>query len=97
MKYKESVVDNLAKRGTCNIRKLNGSQLISLIQSNDNAHFVYPGVGDNLDFLSKNLELNVNSFLRRKEDMFCSQFSNKGFFNFKKNIPRIISELNLSK
>ena len=96
MKYKESVVDNLAKRGTCNIRKLNGSQLISLIQSNDNAHFVYPGVGDNLDFLSKNLELNVNSFLRRKEDMFCSQFSNKGFFNFKKNIPRIISELNLS-
>ena len=97
IKYKESVVDNLAKRGTCNIRKLNGSQLISLIQSNDNAHFVYPGVGDNLDFLSKNLELNVNSFLRRKEDMFCSQFSNKGFFNFKKNIPRIISELNLSK
>ena len=97
MKYKESVVDNLAKRGTCNIRKLNGSQLISLIQSNDNVHFVYPGVGDILDFLNKNLELNVNSFHRRKEDMFCSQFSNKGFFNFKKNIPRIISELNLSK
>ena len=36
-------------------------------------------------------------FDRRKEDIFCSQFSNKGFFNFKKNIPRIIGELNLSK
>ena len=97
MTYKESVVDNLAKRGTYNIRKINGSQLISLFQSNDNVHFVYPGVGDNLDFLAKNLMLNANSFIRRKEDIFCSQFSNKGFFNFKKNIPRIISELNLSK
>ena len=95
--YKESIVDNLTKRGTCNITKINGSQLVSLTQSNDNVHLVYPGVGDNLDFLDKNQMLNANSFIRRKEDLFCSQFSNKGFFNFKKNIPRIIRELNLSK
>ena len=97
IKYKESVVDNLTKEVSCNMRKINGSQLISLFQSNDNVHFVYPGVGDNLDFLAKNLMINANSFIRRKEDIFCYQFSNKGFFNFKKNIPRIISELNLSK
>ena len=97
MIYKESVVDNLAKSGTYNIRKINGSQLISLVQSNDNVHLAYPGVGDNLDFLDKKLVPNTNSFIRRKEDIFCYQFSNKGFFNFKKNIPRIISELNLSK
>ena len=97
MIYKESVVDNLTKDGSCNMRKINGSQLISLVQSNDNVHLVYPGVGDNLDFIDKNLITNTNSFIRRKEDIFCYQFSNKGFFNFKKNIPRIISELNLSK
>ena len=97
MIYKESVVDNLTKEVSCNMRKINGSQLISLVQSNDNVHLVYPGVGDNLDFINKNLIQNSNSFIRRKEDIFCYQFSNKGFFNFKKNIPRIISELNLSK
>jgi len=97
MIYKESVVDNLTKDVSCNMRKINGSQLISLVQSNDNVHLVYPGAGDNLDFINKNLMPNANSFIRRKEDIFCYQFSNKGFFNFKKNIPRIISELNLSK
>ena len=97
MIYKESVVDNLTKEVSCNMRKINGSQLISLVQSNDNVHLVYPGAGDNLDFINKNLTPNANSFIRRKEDIFCYQFSNKGFFNFKKNIPRIISELNLSK
>ena len=97
MIYKESVVDNLTKEVSCNMRKINGSQLISLVQSNDNVHLVYPGAGDNLDFINKNLMSNANSFIRRKEDIFCYQFSNKGFFNFKKNIPQIISELNLSK
>ena len=97
MIYKESVVDNLTKEVSCNMRKINGSQLISLVQSNDNVHLVYPGAGDNLDFINKNLMPDTNSFIRRKEDIFCYQFSNKGFFNFKKNIPRIISELNLSK
>ena len=97
MIYKESVVDNLTKEVSCNVRKINGSQLISLVQSNDNVHLVYPGAGDNLDFINKNLMPNANTFIRRKEDIFCYQFSNKGFFNFKKNIPRIISELNLSK
>ena len=96
MIYKESIVDNLTKKGTCNISKINGSQLVSLVQSSDSVHLVYPGVGDNLDFLDKNQMSNANSFIRRKEDIFCSQFSNKGFFNFKKNIPRIISELSLS-
>ena len=95
--YKESVVENLTQRGTCNISKINGSQLISLVRSSSSVHLVYPGVGDNLDFLDKNLMHDANCIIRRKEDIFCSQFSNKGFFNFKKNIPRIIRELKLSK
>ena len=95
--FKESVVANLAKDHKCSFTKINGSQLVSLARSNEDLHMVYPGIGDNLDFLSNNIMLNTISFIRRKDDLFCSQFSNKGFFNFKRNIPRIIRELNLSK
>jgi hypothetical protein len=29
----------------------------------------------------------------KKEDLFCWQFSNKGYFNFKSNIPKILGKL----
>ena len=95
--YKESVIENLPKVDDCSFNKITGSQLASLVNSDDNVHFVYPGVGDNLDFLNEQTKLHSKSFIKRKEDLFCFQFSNKGFFNFKKNIPRIINELDLSK
>ena len=95
--YKESVIENLSKVHDCSFNKISGSQLASLVNSDDNVHLVYPGVGDNLDFLNEQIKLHSQSFIKRKEDLFCFQFSNKGFFNFKKNIPRIINELGLSK
>ena len=95
--YKESVIENLSKVHGCSFNKITGSQLASLVNSNENVHLVYPGVGDNLDFLNEQIKLHSKSFIKRKEDLFCFQFSNKGFFNFKKNIPRIINELGLSK
>ena len=95
--YKESVIENLSKVHGCSFNKITGSQLASLVNSNENVHLVYPGVGDNLDFLNEQIKLHSKSFIKRKEDLFCFQFSNKGFFNFKKNIPRTINELGLSK
>ena len=95
--YKESVIENLSKVHDCSFNKISGSQLASLVNSDDNVHLVYPGVGDNLDFLNEQITLHSKSFIKRKEDLFCFQFSDKGFFNFKKNIPRIINELDLSK
>ena len=56
---------------------------------------VYPFVGESLDYinaLKEELSLDV-SFLHRKQDLFCINFCNKGFFNFKQNIPRIIEEI----
>ncbi len=50
---------------------------------------LYPTVGENLDYLnSNNIKLN---FLYRKLDQFSWQYCNKGFFNFKNYIPKIIT------
>ncbi len=58
---------------------------------------IYPCVGENhsyLNSLRKKHGLKLN-FILRDEDRFAWQFSNKGFFNFKNNIPKIISNFNL--
>ena len=57
----------------------------------------YPCIGENFSYLNttrkkKNLELN---FILNEEDKFSWQFSNKGFFNFKNNIPKILTSFNL--
>ncbi|MDC3087592.1 DNA photolyase [Candidatus Pelagibacter sp.] len=53
---------------------------------------LYPTVGENLDYLnSNNLKLN---FIYRKLDQYSWQYCNKGFFNFKNYIPKIISTFN---
>ena len=55
---------------------------------------VYPSVGENLDYLKKiqNINNTAIDFITREEDIFCWEFSNKGFFNFKKNIPDILKK-----
>ena len=65
---------------------------ISKIQNLDEKVIgLYPTVGENLDYLNlKNLKLN---FLYRKLDQYSWQYCNKGFFNFKNYIPKIISTL----
>ena len=53
---------------------------------------LYPTVGENLDYLNSN-NLKID-FLYRKLDQYSWQYCNKGFFNFKNYIPKIISSLN---
>ena len=48
-----------------------------------------------VELSSKKYDLKVN-FIKRKEDKFCWNFSNKGYFNFKSNIPIILSNFNLN-
>ena len=65
---------------------------ISEIKNIENYYSLYPTVGENLDYLSSNnLKLN---FLYRDLDQLAWQFCNKGFFNFKNYIPKIISSFN---
>mgnify|MGYP001348507840 FL=1 len=62
---------------------------ISEIKNIENCYSLYPTVGENLDYLSSNnLKLN---FLYRDLDQLAWQFCNKGFFNFKNYIPKIIT------
>ena len=65
---------------------------ISKIKDIQNCYGLYPSVGENLDYL--NLNSSKITFLYRKLDQYSWQYCNKGFFNFKNYIPKIISNLN---
>jgi len=63
----------------------------NLSSHQDFQDIIYPGVGENYDFIIrfKNLH-NKNIFnLVRDEDLFAWKFAKKGFFKFKENIPKI--------
>ena len=65
---------------------------ISEIKNIESCFGLYPTVGENLDYLNlNNIKLN---FLYRNIDSFSWQYCNKGFFNFKNYIPKIISSFN---
>ena len=56
----------------------------------EEVYSIYPSVGENLDFIRLNDLKNIK-FLFRKLDQFSWQYCNKGFFNFKNYIPKIIA------
>ena len=62
---------------------------INEIKNINDSYGLYPTVGENLDYLySKKIKLD---FLYRNLDRLAWQYCNKGFFNFKKYIPKIVS------
>ena len=55
---------------------------------------VHPSIGENFSYLNtvrKKQDLELN-FVLNEEDRFSWQFSNKGYFNFKNNIPKILAK-----
>ena len=96
--YKEKVIADQIARLNKNVRKIKTEELDALVQSKEGIDVIYPNIGENLTFLHSiegkyNIKLN---YIERSEDAFCHQFSTKGFFNFKENIPKIIAHLKLS-
>ncbi len=65
---------------------------ISELTNIENYYGLYPTVGENLDFLNSN-NLKID-FLYRNLDQLAWQYCNKGFFNFKNYIPKIVSSFN---
>ena len=65
---------------------------ISEVANIENCYGLYPAVGESLDYLNSN-DINV-SFLYRSLDQLAWQYCNKGFFNFKNYIPKIVSTFN---
>ncbi len=65
---------------------------ISEIKNIENYYSLYPAIGENLDYLNSN-NLKID-FLYRNLDQLAWQYCNKGFFNFKNYIPKIITNFN---
>ncbi len=65
---------------------------INEIKNVESCYCLYPTVGENLDYINQNSLKNIE-FLYRKLDQNSWKFCNKGFFNFKKYIPKIVENL----
>ncbi len=92
VKFKSQLIEDQKKRLE---EKSINSEIIDLseIQNiNETSYGLYPTVGENLDFINTN-NLKIE-FLYRKLDQFSWQYCNKGFFNFKNYIPKIITTFN---
>ncbi len=59
------------------------------IKKLEDSYALYPSIGENLDYLNLNHLTNIK-FLFRNLDKFSWQYCNKGFFNFKNYIPKIV-------
>ena len=92
VKFKSQLIEDQKKRLE---EKSIDTEIIDLseIQNiNETSYGLYPTVGENLDFINTN-NLKIE-FLYRKLDQFSWQYCNKGFFNFKNYIPKIITTFN---
>ena len=91
IEFKNALIKDQKKR--LNERSIN-CEIITiedLLRIKDKIYALYPEVGENLDYLNLNKLENI-SFLYRKIDQYSWKFCNKGFFNFKNYIPKIIQE-----
>jgi hypothetical protein len=89
VKFKFQLIEDQKKRleeKSINVEILDLGEIQNI---NEASYGLYPTVGENLDFINKN-NLKIE-FLYRKIDQFSWQYCNKGFFNFKNYIPKIIT------
>ena len=78
------------KENSINCETININDLKNITEE---VYALYPTVGENFDFIQNNQLRNIK-FLYRKLDQFSWQYCNKGFFNFKNYIPKIIANFN---
>tara|TARA_B100001029_G_C15051745_1_gene451255 strand:+ start:320 stop:1459 length:1140 start_codon:yes stop_codon:yes gene_type:complete len=98
LEYKRKIIDLRLAQNQNGEKFLDEDTLVDILKENKNFDVIYPSIGENYSFLKrliKKYDLKVN-FIKRKEDKFCWNFSNKGYFNFKSNIPIILSNFNLN-
>ena len=94
--YKSEIINDQKKRFE-DLQIIDEVKFQTLATEINSFDVVHPCIGENFSFLNtirkkRNLELN---FFLSEEDKFSWQFSNKGFFNFKNNIPKILTNFNL--
>ena len=74
-----------------NVTQIDSNSLKHIFRDLKKIDLIYPGVGENNDFINKFKIQNDKSIfnLVREEDLFAWKFAKKGFFKFKENIPKI--------
>ena len=95
--FKTQIINDQKKR-LDQIKVINETGLQSSAKETISFDVIHPSVGENYSYLNslrKKLNLKL-SFILNEEDKFSWQFSNKGYFNFKNNIPSILSKFKLS-
>ena len=93
LKFKANLLEDQKirlKEKSINCETVNINDLKNIAEE---VYAIYPTVGENLDFIQNNQLRNIK-FLYRKLDQFSWQYCNKGFFNFKNYIPKIIAKFN---
>ena len=98
LEYKKNLIKNQIQNSGLKIEFIEGNKFIELSNNDKDFDIVYPSIGENMSFLKRVIKknnLNIN-YLTREEDNYCWQFSNKGYFNFKSNIPKILSQFKLN-
>ena len=98
LEYKRKIIDLKIAKNQNGEKLLDENTLVDVLKESKSFDIIYPSIGENYTFLKqliKKYDLKVN-FIKRKEDKFCWNFSNKGYFNFKSNIPIILSNFNLN-
>ena len=92
IKFKSLLISDQKQRLENNSINCEVVDISEIKNINEKVIALYPTVGENLDYLNSN-NLKID-FLYRKLDQYSWQYCNKGFFNFKNYIPKIISSLN---
>ena len=93
LKFKSNLLEDQKirlKEKSINCETININDLKNITEE---VYALYPTVGENLNFIQNNQLKNIK-FLYRKLDQFSWQYCNKGFFNFKNYIPKIIANFN---
>ena len=91
--FKKNLVDDTCSQYK-NSNVVNHNDIVNISNTTKDFDIIYPFIGENLDYLKKiekSLQLNLNVVVKN-EDLYCWQFSNKGYFNFKNNIPKILGK-----
>jgi deoxyribodipyrimidine photo-lyase len=96
--FKKNLIKNQVQNSDLKIEFIEGNKFIEVSNNENSFDVVYPSVGENMFFLKRVIKKNnlMINYLARDEDQYCWQFSNKGYFNFKSNIPKILSQFKLN-
>tara|TARA_Y100001970_G_C14219291_1_gene851642 strand:+ start:1004 stop:2149 length:1146 start_codon:yes stop_codon:yes gene_type:complete len=91
IKFKKSLIEHQIKNEKNVQVDVDMISISNLKDIKEDFYASYPSVGENLDFMRSN-KLNNIVFLYRQIDLSSWIYCNKGFFNFKNYIPKILQK-----